>query len=143
MTTSSGMYEISNATNGRQSVGIRLVRTAWQHVHLGESVTSWAVREVDGQVYSLAIGGYPYTGILDGNLVATIFADHDQDWLIQYQDSRGAYTIASSSDPSSVWTLSNPDDHNSVISLEPLVSAQSGKRQIPSSQLWQLNSLID
>ncbi|MFJ9367297.1 I66 family serine proteinase inhibitor [Nocardia sp. NPDC101769] len=143
MTMSSGMFEISSMANGQRTVSINLIRTAWQRVYLGGPVTSWAVRKVDDKVFSLAIGGYPYTGILDGNLVATIFADQDQDWRIQYQDSQNAYTIASSSDPSRVWTLSDLDPSTSEISLKPLVSTKSMPPQILSSQLWRLKSAID
>ncbi|WP_194853128.1 I66 family serine proteinase inhibitor [Nocardia sp. SYP-A9097] len=143
MTSSSGMYRILN--DGTPPVGISYTRPAWQQVFLGGPVIGWAVRRVDSKVYSLDIGGYPYTGVVDGNLIATIQQEQeqDQDWLIQYQEAQDAYTITSSSDPSLCWTVESSDSAESIVTVKPLISTKSIPPQYLPSQLWRLESMVE
>ncbi|MRH91985.1 hypothetical protein GFY24_31880 [Nocardia sp. SYP-A9097] len=136
----SGMFRISSLTDGTQPASINPTRPALQKVYLGGPIIEWAVRRMDANVYSLSIGGYPHTSVVDGNLAATVFEEQDVDWLIERQEFQDAFTIASSSDPSIVWTVASSNGSPAAVSLKPLVSTASIP---PRSQLWRLDPMWD
>lgn len=144
MAIKAGPFLIKSLLQGAPPASVNLTRAAWQIVCLNDRETTWIVRPQDDKVTSLSVGSYPYTAIGDGYLVATIRQEEDQDWLIEYQKSQDAYTIASASDPSKVWTVDMDDDPDRPrVLLKPLESTKSVPPRFEPSQLWRLESLID
>ncbi|MVU76746.1 hypothetical protein GPX89_05730 [Nocardia sp. ET3-3] len=141
MAINSGIYKISSVQGGA-AVGVSPVRPAYQLARIGAPITDCTLRQVDDKVTSIMVGAYPYTGVTDGQLLATIAQEQDQDWTIEYREAQNAYTIASVSDPSLVWTVTEPDAPGSTISLRPVITTRSMPPQYLPTQLWLLEPLI-
>ncbi|KAF9899128.1 hypothetical protein EC991_009527, partial [Linnemannia zychae] len=115
-----GVFKIKSLTEGNTPVGVNYVLPGFQTVYNNGPVNSWVVRKEGDKSYRLSVGGYPYTGIEDNKLAATVHNEHNVEWLATYREYQDAYTIEPADSPYKGWTASS-DNQGGQVSVEPIL----------------------
>lgn len=117
--------------------GISPILPAWQSIHTGGPITDWRITKVEGNQYHFSVGGYPYVGIIESEVIASVHQEQDEKWLLERRDSQGGYTISPASKPHLGWT--KPED--SRVDISPLLVMPSDPPRFLPSQLWLLEPI--
>ncbi|KAG0282287.1 hypothetical protein BGZ97_009047, partial [Linnemannia gamsii] len=102
-----GEFRIESVIEGNPPLAVDLTKTSFQTVYLNGPLTTWVVRKDGDTSYSLSVGRYPYTGIVDDKLTASVRAEQSVEWLVKYKELQDAYTIEPANAPGKGWTASS------------------------------------
>ncbi|KAI9458232.1 hypothetical protein HD554DRAFT_2042147 [Boletus coccyginus] len=100
----SGKYKIVSLSRG-DPLGVGLILPAWQTVSVNGPVHDWTLHKVGDHKYKLSVGGYGYTGVLDGKVIASIHPEHAAEWEITHHERQNAFTIALAKKHHLGWTV--------------------------------------
>jgi hypothetical protein len=54
--------------------------------------SQWVLQKVGDHRYLLSIGGYRYTGVQEGRVIASAHPQHEAEWEITHHEHHNAYT---------------------------------------------------
>jgi len=60
-------------------------------VQTSPHLLQWFLKK-DGNTFRLSLGGYPYTGVIDGKVTASIDDKVNAEWIATYRERQDAYT---------------------------------------------------
>jgi hypothetical protein len=139
-----GVFKIVSLIEGKPPVGVNLTLQGLQNVYLNAPVRTWVARKDGHNTYRLSVGGYPYTGIEDDKVVASIHAEQNVEWRATYQVLQEAYTITPVDDASKGWTVphgSAPDSH-AVIEIKLIIVQTSEPPRFSTAQLFRFEPVL-
>ena len=153
---SAGIYKIISLI-GDSPVGVNDTKPPFQFIYLNAPVTDvrqflvsiqnarltsllqWKFTMSEAHTYQFTIDGYPYIGVLDDKVIATVDRGQSAGWTIVHED-QDAYTYAAlafprrfsvllicslfsirlAKDPSQGWTVADDSPHSKAIYSLPL-----------------------
>jgi len=121
----SGKFKIMSLTEGNPPLSINLILPSYQDVYLNGPVKTWNVRSEGNDVYLLSVGGYPFTGIVDGVVIASIHPEQNVKWRVTYREANDAYTIEPADSVGSGFTVDHIGGGNPRIIITPIMSTKS------------------
>ncbi|KAG6372630.1 hypothetical protein JVT61DRAFT_7380 [Boletus reticuloceps] len=136
----SGTFRVVSLIEGNPPASVNLTRPAFQSVYLNGPVTTWAVEQEGDNTYRLSVGGYPYTGVLDNKVTASIHPEQNVEWIATYREREDAYTISPINDDIKGWTVGY-DDPKSKIALRIIIVRHSFPPQYLTTQLFRFEEL--
>ncbi|KAF8127209.1 hypothetical protein EV363DRAFT_1346178 [Boletus edulis] len=135
----SGTFNIVSLLDGNPA-SINLTLPGFQFVYLNGPVTTWVIEQEGDNTYRLRVGGYPYTGIIDKKVTASIFPEQNVEWIATYRELQDAYTISPINDTIMGWTVAH-DDPNSKITLQHIGSTKSIPPRFFPDQLFRFEEV--
>ncbi|KAG6373567.1 hypothetical protein JVT61DRAFT_6214 [Boletus reticuloceps] len=111
----SGTFKIVSLIDGNPPASINLTLPGFQSVYLNGPVTTWVIKREGDKSYRLSLGGYPYTGVIDNNVTASIHEQQNVEWIATYRRLQDAYTISPIDDKIMGWTVANDDPNSKVL----------------------------
>jgi hypothetical protein len=128
-----GTYRVISLTDGNPPLGINLTKPGIQFILVNGPVQQWVIRKSDDDKLLLSIGGYPYTGVIDNKVAASINFVDEMAWEITYREVQEAYTLARVDDPSVGWTVTGTQ-----VAIQTIKETASIPPQYATSQLFRL-----
>ncbi|KAF8552817.1 hypothetical protein OG21DRAFT_1330421 [Imleria badia] len=86
-----GRYRIISLTEGERPTSINLTKPGSQLVRLGGPVDVWTIKK-ESRTFTLSIGGYAYTRIIDDKVTVTIHPEENVEWIATRRELHNAYT---------------------------------------------------
>ncbi|KAF8130798.1 hypothetical protein EV363DRAFT_221500 [Boletus edulis] len=135
-----GTFKIVSLIDGNPPASVNLTDPGFQSVYLNGPVTTWVISRESEKSYRLSVGGYPFTGVIDNNVTASIHPEQNVGWIATYREFNDAYTISPVNDDILGWTVVY-DDPNSKITLQPIASTKSIPPQFFPTQLFRFEAI--
>ncbi|KAN0078217.1 hypothetical protein V8E55_010274, partial [Tylopilus felleus] len=133
-----GTWKIVSLLEGNPPTSVNLILPGWQSVYLNGPVTTWAIREEGKKTYRLSLGGYPFTGVIEDKVTATIHVEQNLEWRATYRKLQDAYTIEPINGNGKGWTVpfdADPESH-AVIELKLIIMQPSEPPRFSTAQLF-------
>ncbi|KAF8130662.1 hypothetical protein EV363DRAFT_1166338 [Boletus edulis] len=140
-----GTFKIVSLIDGNPPASVNLTAPGFQPVYLNGPVTTWAISREGEKSYRLSVGAYPFTGVIDNNVTASIHAEQNVEWIATYREFHDAYTISPVNDDILGWTVAYDETNSKVlmsqITLRPIISTKSIPPQFIPTQLFRFEAV--
>jgi len=140
---SSGTSRIVSLIEGNPLASINPTDPLSLIVRLNEPVQNWTLDQKGNYLYYFGVGGYPFSGIADGKVIASTDFAKNVTWHVTYSKDQDAYTIEVANDPSKGWTVPADLSANPEIEIKPIVVIKSDPPQYLPSQLFRFQGSFD
>ncbi|KIM62449.1 hypothetical protein SCLCIDRAFT_24978 [Scleroderma citrinum Foug A] len=138
-----GQYRIVSLAKGRPPTGVSPIRSASQSIRLNQPIQSWTVKQVGNHVYRLSISGYPFTGVLDNTVTASVHAEQDMKFHVTHRGAQGGYTIELANDHNKGWTIASQSSTDSEVQIKPITESHSVPPWVVPTQLFRFEPVHD
>ncbi|KAF8552816.1 hypothetical protein OG21DRAFT_1510988, partial [Imleria badia] len=137
-----GTHKIVSLIDGNPPTSVNLTRPGWQTVYLDGPVTTWVVRPEGKNTYRFSVGGYPYTGVIDDKVTATIHAEQNVEWRATYREVQKAYTIEPVDGNGKGWTVTDDSSHwHAPVKLDLIIILPMEPPRFPPRQLFRFEKV--
>ncbi|KAF8552818.1 hypothetical protein OG21DRAFT_1330608 [Imleria badia] len=120
---------------------VNLTLPGLQTVYLNGPVTTWVVRPEGKNTYRLSVGRYPYTGVIDDKVTASIHTEQNVEWRATFQVRQQAYIIEPVNSDGRGWTVADHESANSEIVLRLIIMQPSEPPNFSTGQLFRFEKV--